>query len=198
MPLLLETIKIEEGKIFNLLYHQKRFDASREKLFPGIAPILLSSIINDVPKEGLYRCRIIYDENIRSVEYLPYQPKEISRVKIVASDIVYDLKYENRESFQNLLSEHSDVDEIIIEKEGYLTDTTIANLAFYDGEKWLTPEKPLLEGTMRAKLLDEKRLCKAKIRKEDLKNYTNVALINAMLGFKILKNPTLSIDTEIS
>jgi len=81
-----------------------------------------------------------------------------------------------------------DCDEIIIEQNGYLTDTTIANIAFYDGERWITPAKPLLKGTMRAKLLDEGLLHEKEIKKEDLKNYSQVALINAMIGFKILNH----------
>ena len=80
------------------------------------------------------------------------------------------------------------MDEVIIEKEGYLTDITIANIAFYDGEQWFTPENPLLKGTMRAKLIDEGFLHKREIRKKDLDNYTQVALINAMIGFKILNH----------
>ena len=42
-----------------------------------------------------------------------------------------------------------------------------------------------------AKLLDEGFLHTRKIKKEDLKNYTQVALMNAMIGFKILNNFTI-------
>ena len=83
---------------------------------------------------------------------------------------------------------HSKADEIIIEKDGYLTDTTIANIAFYDGTKWLTPLNPLLKGTTMTRLLDEGLLHPKKIKKEELTNYTYVALMNAMIGFKIIKN----------
>ena len=89
------------------------------------------------------------------------------------------------------MQEYSAYDEIIIEKEGYLTDTTISNIAFYDGEKWVTPSHPLLPGTMRAKLLDEGFLHKKEIKKEDLKNYSQIALMNSMIGFKILNNFTI-------
>ena len=41
---------------------------------------------------------------------------------------------------------------------------------------------------MRAKLLDEGFLKKENIRKEDLANFSQVALINAMVGFKILND----------
>jgi len=190
MPLLLETIKIEDGKLSNLSYHQARFDKSRKDLFKVTRKTDLSSIIK-APQKGLYRCRIVYDENIRSVEYIPYKEKNIQKLKVVPSDINYKYKYANREAFNKLLQTYSDYDEIIIEKDGYLTDTTISNIAFYDGDKWFTPEYPLLEGTMRSKLLDEGFLHKKEIKKEDLKNYSQIALMNSMIGFKILNNFTI-------
>ncbi len=185
--LLLETIKIEDGEVFNLSYHQARCDKSRKALFYSTDRLDLSSLIQAPPK-GLYRCRILYDKKIHSIEYIPYRPKEMHTLKVVTSDIIYNYKYANREELNILLQKQHDADEIIIEKEGYLTDTTIANIAFYDGKQWFTPEKPLLKGTMRAKLLDDGFLHTRKIRKEEIRDYTHVALMNAMIGFKILNN----------
>ena len=190
MPLLLETIKIEDGKLANLSYHQARFDKSRKDLFAITNRVDLSTVIK-APKSGLYRCRIIYNGDIRSIEYIPYKEKNITKLKVVPSDIDYAYKYANRETFTKLLQKYSVYDEIIIEKEDYITDTTISNIAFYDGEKWLTPSHPLLPGTMRAKLLDEGFLHKKEIRKEDLKNYAQIALMNSMIGFKILNDFTI-------
>ncbi len=39
-------------------------------------------------------------------------------------------------------------DEVIVEKDGYLTDTTIANIAFFDGKRWITPKIHYLEGLL--------------------------------------------------
>jgi len=190
LPLLLETIKIENGEVFNLPYHQKRFDKSRLDLFGDTAVIDLSTVI-EAPKKDLYRCRILYDTQIHSTEYISYQTKVIRTLKVVPAHIEYPYKYVNRDAFDTLQQNYPDFDEIIIEKDGLITDTTIANLAFYDGMYWLTPETPLLQGTMRAKLLDEKVIIKAPIQKKDLGKYTHVALMNAMIGFKILNNPTI-------
>lgn len=184
-PLLLETIKIEDGEIFNLKYHQKRATQSRQILFNSTDVLDLSTLIHP-PKEGFYRCRVLYAEELHSIEYIPYTAKDIQTLKIVPSQIEYNFKYANRDALNTLLLSHQDVDEIIIEKDGYLTDTTIANIAFYDGEQWFTPAKPLLKGTMREKLLDEGFLHTQDIKMDDLHLYTQVALINAMVGFKIL------------
>ncbi|HEY9129669.1 MAG TPA: aminotransferase class IV family protein [Sulfurovum sp.] len=184
-PLLLETIKIEEGEIHNLSYHQARCTKSRQKLFKCSDILDLSTII-DAPETGLYRCRILYAETLHSIEYIPYAPKKIETLKIVPSNIEYSFKYANRDALNALLETNNDVDEVIIEKNGLLTDTTLSNIAFFDGTKWFTPEKPLLEGTMRAKLIDEGFLQTKEIRQNELTDYSQVALINAMLGFKIL------------
>ncbi|WP_294955044.1 aminotransferase class IV family protein [Sulfurovum sp.] len=185
--LLLETIKAEDGEILNLPYHQKRCNQSRSSLL-GTQDTLDLSLLIKPPRKGLYRCRVIYDTHIRHIEYLPYIPKAIHSLRVVSSALDYSYKYADRTGFTMLLEENRDVDEIIIEKEGLLTDTTISNIAFYDGKIWVTPQTPLLHGTMRAKLLDEGFLTAKDITKEALPGYTQVALMNAMIGFKILNH----------
>jgi len=186
LPLLLETIKIEEGKVCNLFYHQERVNKSRKALFSSTDILMLQKHI-EPPKNGLYRCRVLYDTQIQNIEYIPYSPKKIHTLTIVTSDLEYEYKYANRNELNQLLASVSS-DDILIEKNGYLTDTSIANIAFYDGIQWFTPKIPLLKGTMRAKLLDEGFLKTREIKKEDLTHYTQVALMNAMIGFSILRN----------
>lgn len=184
---LLETIKIENGSIVNIEYHQKRFDDSRKKLFKGTTPIdLLKNIVP--PISGLYRCRILYDKEIKSIQYLPYSPKTFKNFKIVTSNIDYSFKYANRDGLENLKAQYPLFDEIIIEKNGLLGDTTISNIAFFDGERWITPASPLLKGTMRAKLLDEGFLSEQDIKASEIKKFKKFSLLNAMLGFKEIEN----------
>ena len=173
--------------IYNLSYHKDRFDNSRRVLF-GIDDVLELSKYIDAPLVGLYRCRILYDSEIKSVEYIPYTPKEINSLYIVSSDVDYEFKYANRDEFNRILLACGEADEVIIEKDGYLTDTTISNIAFYDGEVWVTPQNPLLKGTMRAKLIEEGFLSTKNIQKDNLSQYSHLALINAMIGFKILNH----------
>lgn len=191
-PLLLETIRIDEGKIINLSYHQMRFDKSREAHFRHVPPLQLSSLIDPPKQEGVFRCRILYTDTVEDIEYLPYTPKKIEKLKIVQSDIAYPYKYANRHAFETLLKTYPEYDDILIEKNDLITDTTIANIAFFDGEQWITPKKPLLEGTMRAKFIDKGFIHPYHVAKEDIKNFTHVALMNAMIGFKILNNVTIT------
>jgi len=185
--LLLETIKCEDGKIFNLSYHQRRCDTSRKLLFSCLKHLELSSFIH-APKKGLFRCRILYDKKIQSIEYIPYKSKKIASLKIISSNINYNLKYVNRDALTALKNLHHEVDDILIEENGYIKDTSIANIAFFTGKVWHTPKYPLLKGTMRQYYLDQGLLEEKEIQSTALNKYTQVALMNAMIGFKIL-NP---------
>ena len=188
LPSCFETIKIKDGKIFNLDWHNRRFNATQQTLFLNSSTMDLQTVISP-PKRGLYRCKIIYGNNsIHSIKYFPYKAKEITHFSIVKSHLDYQYKYTDRSSFQELLLDH---EEIIIEKDGLLTDTSIANIAFFDGSSWLTPKTPLLEGTTRARLLEEGFLKLENIKKENLKKYSNFALMNAMIGFRIQKSVSI-------
>ena len=187
-PTLFETIKIEDGKIFNLDWHNKRFNKTQKELFSNTSSINLKEFISP-PTSGLYRCKIIYTDNdIQSVEYFPYKAKKIKKLKVIESQLDYSYKYTNRSTFQELSLELAkDYAEIIIEKNGFLTDTSIANIAFSDGKTWFTPSTPLLKGTTRARLLNEGFLKLKNIKKENIKEYKYFALMNAMIGFRIQK-----------
>jgi len=184
--LLLETIKVEDGVLYNLPYHQARLERSHQALYPYAKPIRLQTLLDNPPSKGLFRCRVLYGATVEGVEYLPYQAKEIQRLTIVPSSLEYHHKYANRDALNSLKASQPQADEIIIEKEGYLTDTTISNIAFFDGSHWYTPHQPLLRGTMREQLLDKGFLLPKAIQTSDISHYTHVALINAMLGFKVI------------
>ncbi len=185
MSLLFETIKIENRQASNLIYHQKRLNQAQKALF-GLAPNIDLKTHLQAPSDALYRCRVVYDRKIQSIEYLPYATKEIHTLKIVTSSLEYHYKYTDRTALNKLLETYSEYDDILIEKEGFISDTSIANVAFSDGTQWFTPTHPLLKGTMREKLLDEGFLKEKDIRKDDISSYTQVALMNAMIGFKTI------------
>jgi 4-amino-4-deoxychorismate lyase len=183
----IETIKIEDGQVFNIKWHNLRFNRTQKEIFKIDTPLNLQDYIKHPPQKGLFRCRILYSNRIKSVEYIPYKIRDIESLKILQSDISYSYKYANRELLDSL-KDSAGSDDIIIQKDGLLTDTTIANIAFYDGDSWVTPQSPLLEGTMRAKLIDRGFLITKDIKSDNLNNFSNFALMNAMIGFQIKKN----------
>ena len=185
MKNLIETINIKDGEIFNLSYHQNRLNNSRVKLYKREDILDLKPIISP-PKIGLYRCRVVYNIDILKIEYIPYTPKKIESIKIVHSNIDYGYKYEDREELNSLIPKG--IDEIIIVKDNLITDTTISNIALFDGENWISPKTSLLNGTYRQKLIDEKKLKLEDINIDKLQKFKKIAIINAMVGFKVLEN----------
>ncbi|RUM56328.1 MAG: 4-amino-4-deoxychorismate lyase, partial [Nautilia sp.] len=68
-------------------------------------------------------------------------------------------------------------------KNGLITDTTISNLAFFDGNNWITPKTPLLKGTKREELIQKGFLKEKEIKIEDIKHFKKFAMMNAIIGF---------------
>ena len=180
---LIETIKCENGKLFNLDYHSNRLNQARYELYGIEQKIDLRNLIQ-VPaecNEGLYRCRIIYSTKIHKVEFLPHRYRKIENLKlVVGNDIDYHLKYSDRSSLQILFDKREDCDDILIVNNGFITDSFTANPIFFDGDKWWTPDKPLLKGTQRERLLNEKKIYSCRICINDLIKYEKVGLINAL------------------
>ncbi len=188
MSLLFETIKVFDKKAFNLKFHQIRMQKSLKKFLKTEKYFDLEKIINP-PDEKFYRCKIIYSsKRIESVSFFPYKPKKIESFKLIESDIVYNYKFLNRSEIDSLFKRRENADEIIIVKNGKITDTSIANIAFFDGNRWITPREPLLKGTMRAKLLENKKIFLEDIYIDELKFMKKLAIMNALIGFRVVEN----------
>lgn len=183
----LETIKILDGKIYNLSYHQKRYEDVLKSLGAEEAQRIEDHI--SPPEFGLYKCRFVYTKTDINVNYFEYKKREITTIKLVfENEIEYKHKSTNRKALDALFQKREDADEILIIKNLYVTDTSIANIAFYTQEGvWITPKKPLLKGTTRARLLDEGKIFEADIKVNELRKFSKVALLNAMTGFNILQ-----------
>ena len=178
-----ETIKCDDYEVFNLEYHQKRIAKT-----VGLN-INLSEYVYPISNK-LLRCKLIYDETgIQEVNYFEYKKRDIKTFKLIYDDnIDYSKKYLNRESLDEIYPKKENCDEILIIKNALLTDTSIANIAVFYENRWLTPKKPLLEGTTRARLIEEGKLHEKDITVEMLNKCEGFALMNAMIGFDELKD----------
>jgi 4-amino-4-deoxychorismate lyase len=187
---LFETIKLFNGEFFNLTYHQKRVDFSYKNLFNTESKIDLKKILINSPKSGLYRAKVIYNKDgLADINYYIYRKKEIKKIALVElKEFDYSYKYLDRAIFDKLFKIVDGFDEFIILQDGYLKDTTIANIAFEDKNGvWVTPAKPLLYGTTLRRYLDDKKLIKKMIHYANLNSYARLATLNAMVDFNILK-----------
>ncbi len=184
---LVESLKLSDGNLQNLDYHQSRMDRSMNELYPGAEKINLSKAISipENAKTGLFKVRVLYRHSIESIEIEPYIFRIIQSLKVVHHEqIDYHLKYTDRQILQELYARRENCSDIIIVKNGLVTDSFAANLLFFDGEKWVTPTTPLLKGTKRQYLLDLGIISEREIREEDMMSYHKVGLINALLDFE--------------
>ena len=182
-----ETIKCIEKNVLNLDYHNERFNRTRKELF-GCSDILDIGNYIKIPSKKLLKCKLVYADEIIDIDFAPYMKKEIKSLKLMSDDnIDYKYKYSNRDSINELYEQKGDFDDIIIVQNGFITDTSIANIAVFLDDKWLTPDKPLLEGTCRQRYIESGLLKTADITVAMLKNAKKIAILNAMRDFDILE-----------
>ena len=171
-------------KFYNLPFHQKRIDQTFNNHFPNIQPLRLRSFLVIPPslQQTVYKCRIVYSRKLERIIFQPYHQKIVRSLQLVEDNhINYNYKLVDRKVLEQLLSKRKKADDILIVKNGLITDCSYSNVVFFDGAQWITPSTPLLEGTKRAQLLSQGKIKEAKISKEDLPLFKGVKLINAML-----------------
>lgn len=189
LPVLLETIKVENGECRNLDYHNIRFNETRRILFGEHDRVDLARHIS-IPgdcKNGIYKCRVSYGPEIKKIEFERYIIRPIASLQLVVDDTIdYRYKYADRSAINNLLAKRADCDDILVVRKGLLTDSSYANIAFWNDRQWITPSTPLLKGTCRARLLSENQLYEEDIRPGQLKNFSKIRIFNAMMDLEIL------------
>lgn len=196
MSRLIESIYLKDGEFRNLKYHQLRVESSSKELFGVSNKWTLENKLqsSEYPESGLYKVRVIYDTEVKRIEFVPYQGKPVQSLKLVNSDAIrYTHKFENRQALNELYQQRDKCDDIIIIRNGFVTDASYANLIFRKGDKWFTPITFILPGTMRAFLLDSHQIKSTEIRVEDVVKYESCKLINAMLGMDAPEIPVSSI-----
>jgi 4-amino-4-deoxychorismate lyase len=186
MSLLVETIKVENGTLLNISFHNERMIRSLYGIFGLRNEPDLEKIIN-VPAyaaKGIYKCRVEYDDKTTKIEFLPYIIRSVRSLKLIVDDnISYPYKYFKRDNLQRLTEMRGDCDDILIIKKEMVTDSSYANVVFRDlNGNWVTPSTYLLPGTRRASLLQRGLINETIITYRDINKYTEVKLINAMIG----------------
>lgn len=178
-----EVIKVLDGKYLDMSYHLARMDKTMHAFFNTSIHIELRE--EDIPKElqyGLTKCRILYSCDDIKIEYERYNFKEIKTLKLVEDNVIdYAYKYANRTKFNHLLDQKGECDDILIIKNGLVTDTSFTNIVLENKDGLFTPTSYLLDGTKRRALLETGRIKEAVVKPEDLGNYSKLYLINAMI-----------------
>ena len=185
----IESIKLLDGNFSLLPYHNDRMNHTRKSLFDTNLPIHLEEhlIVPEYARRGLFKCRVVYGRSIEHIEYIAYKRRNIQTLKLVHDDYIdYSFKFEDRSHLNRLFAQREGCDDIMIIKNARVTDTSYCNILFFDGRQWVTPLYPLLPGTRRQKLLDEKKIIAKEIFEKDIKSFTYFWLINALSEFNML------------
>ncbi len=181
----IETIKLLDSQWYHLDYHQQRLNEVAE--YFGFSPCLLQALLplEPFPRKGLYKTRFLYSAEGFSIEHQAYSIKRPKSLKLVYdNEIDYGVKYLDRTHLRQLFEQKGACDDILIVKNGLLTDSYYANVVFWDGAEYLTPAEPLLKGTKRAQLLDTGQIRASDLRVADLKKMQYAQLINALIDLE--------------
>jgi 4-amino-4-deoxychorismate lyase len=192
----IETIQLFQGALLNLEFHQVRFERTRRKVLglkhhPRLAEAIM---IPEGLNKGQIKCRVSYGKVIGLIEFEPQPERKINSLKLVHSDSIdYEFKYTDRSELESLFMQRGDCDDILVIKKGYVTDSLYANVVFWDGDVWITPDTPLLEGCMRASLLNKGMIIEDRVTPDDLNKYEKLKLISAMNDLQLA--PEIPIDS---
>ncbi len=182
------------GKAHLLQYHQNRLNRSYVELFKKKCPWKLESIFPEFPPEGLFKLRFKYNEDNFSFETLRYSSRKIESLKLIEiNSYSYDFKFTDRSGIDMAFSLRGSCDDILMTKNGLLTDTSYCNILLFDGKEWVTPEKPLFRGVYRHYLIDQQIIKKKQIHKEELSEFKSFQLINALNPF--IRNREFSVNS---
>ena len=182
MSRFLESICFD-GKRFPLLeFHQKRVDRVFQEFYGHTSLRLKDILPSEISEPSIHKVRVLYNDTQHKVEVHPYIRRNSHSLQIVSSDTIeYGQKYADRSELEQLFEQRKIADDILIVKNGLLTDTSYANIALLKNNTWYTPDQPLLPGVRRAKLMQEKQVMPATIRMEDLDQFEQLSLFNAMI-----------------
>lgn len=182
--LYIESIRIYNGRVYNIKYHNFRCNETRKEKYGSLDQLHLRKYI-DIPNEyhsGLVKCRILYNDAVQKVEFSHYRPIPIRSLKLVnIGDFQYSYKHMDRSMIEKMYEKRGAADDILMVRNNLITDTQYANIALYQNGKWFTPKTPLLPGTRRHQLIEKKILFPKNISISELPNYSKISLFNALI-----------------
>jgi 4-amino-4-deoxychorismate lyase len=191
---LFETINITDNSIINPELHLTRVHRSSSALWGESAAARIENLfsfleVNDLKWLELisqYKLKIIYDSKNVEYEITKYVRRKIDEVFLIENnEISYPHKFTDRAEFEKMRmgitkSNPNKNFELLIVKNGLITDSTFSNLVFQKGDLLVTPDDCLLEGTKRSLYLKKGLIRASRIKAEDLNNFESVHFINSM------------------
>jgi para-aminobenzoate synthetase/4-amino-4-deoxychorismate lyase len=129
----------------------------------------------------------------------PPSPRRVRAVRVAVAqepvsrrDRFLYHKTTRRRVYERALAANPGCDDVIlVNEEGEVTESTIANVVVRDQDGYWTPpvECGLLPGTFRAELLERGAIRERHITREDLREAKQVWLINSVRGWRLASGP---------
>jgi 4-amino-4-deoxychorismate lyase len=184
MSPLIETIRLVNGEFNNLEYHVQRMRRAWRELYDIDEPWDVREVLakSNRPTSGLYKCRLIYDTKVTEIAFEQYHVRNVNSLKmIIDNSIQYPHKFKDRKELDRSFKKREQCDDVLIIKNGQVTDTTYANILFKRGGEWFTPSSCLLQGTVRQRLIDNGKAHVEEIVVSQISRFEKFKLINSML-----------------
>lgn len=185
----LESIRLEKQKLFFLSGHEARFRQTQRDNWGRVIYTGLQNLLTSDPAfpkdDDKYKCRVVYSPEQLVVNFIRYQPRDLQRLVVVADDhIDYWYKSTDRRSLERHTENVGPHTEVLIFKNGLLTDSSFSNLALWDGNTWWTPKTPLLKGVHRRELISRGIIQEKDIPLTSLSTYQKIKLVNVMMDWE--------------
>ena len=128
----------------NIEAHKKRMQETA--YYHGFkAPKLpnIEELLNDDIMEGKVKCRMRYYNDISSISFEKYVRRSINTLKLVSASPNYAFKFSDRSAIEDILKLKNGCDEILIVRNGLITDTSYSNVVFSKNEFFTPPTQYL-------------------------------------------------------
>ena len=183
----LETICILDGQAQHLPWHQARVDNTLRVCMRDKIPFTIERVLEGhaIPDAGKIKCTIRYGPDDLSVSWVLHKCKPVTALKLIEIPKGYDyrFKYADRKVIEDLFSQRGDADDILMTRGGWITDTSVANIAFRKMDRWYTPAQPLLAGTTWKRLIKEGKLIPRPIHQLEFDSFDEFKVISALQEF---------------
>jgi para-aminobenzoate synthetase/4-amino-4-deoxychorismate lyase len=194
---LLETMRLEDGRVARLERHLARMKASARHFRFAWDGMRVRAVIDETRAShagGCWRLRLLLDREGRATTTCTEHVRRESRgwrIALAASpvdstDPLLRHKTTSRAIYDAARHARPDVDDVLLWNErGEITESTIANVVVeLDGARVTPPlASGLLPGVYRAELLDRGEIRERVITKDDLEQAPRLWLVNSLRGW---------------
>ncbi|WP_292271306.1 aminotransferase class IV [Butyricimonas sp.] len=181
-----ETIRVNNGQFCHLAYHECRARATSLAVFGcRLEWDVAGMTVPDEARQGVVKCRVVYDTVIRDVTFSPYTFRRIGSLRLIEDNAIdYRFKSTDRVALEHVFAQRDGCDNVLVVRQGMITDTSFSNIVLEDTTGLYTPDTFLLNGTRRQRLLDEGVVRERAVPVSELYRYDRLYLINAMIGLE--------------